>query len=488
MSERGMIYIEDNIHLLNRWYGEGKTKFIDLVYNDVPYNSKKEYCIIFNTDTKTAEIAYLDMFGKDVNIDGNITIRYFDVLNDFIKIDINFYNFLVDLHKILPDDSLKSYTTFIGISNWYIHKALKSTGSLYHQCDQNTSHYMKVVLDYIYGKKNFKNEICWCYKTGGAGSKHYPRKHDSILFYTKSDKYTFNVQYKDRESVYMDNGRRDGKVHIDEKNGREFIYQYPPNHPSKKRGTKIYMQYMVRDWWNDIKPIHHNSLDRRYPTQKPVELIDRIIKTSSNENDVVADFYMGGGTTAVSAIKLKRKFICSDINYRSLSIVRERIEELKLIPKKDYFIYGVPQSSVELRELVKANIYGSYKNSLFAFESVIIKCYLIGVQGNSKKVGDSGIDGRFGYLYKKKNYTGYVQVTTSARMNHFKSFCSMVAKGDKGCIGVYVTFEDTLTSGIIKEAKSYGKVFGVDKVQILTVENLIDRGIQYQTPSEILTV
>ena len=108
------------------------------------------------------------------------------------------------------------------------------------------------------------------------------------------------------------------------------------------------------------------------------------------------------------------------------------------------------------------------------------------VQGNTKKVGDNSIDGYFSFEYNGKQRTGLVQITSTANKNHFKAFCSEISKGT-GDIGVYITFEDTLTKGIIREAEYYGKKWGVDKIQILTFEDLIDNGKQYEIPQEIIT-
>jgi hypothetical protein len=190
---------------------------------------------------------------------------------------------------------------------------------------------------------------------------------------------------------------------------------------------------------------------------------------------------MGGGTTVAVAARLDRQFIGADINYRALQITKERIEKLNKELKKDFFMYGIPRSSEELRKMVNDGILGKEKNSRFAFEDVIVKYYLDGVTGNEKKVGDHSIDGRFLFEYQGRMMNGLVQVTTGAGIGHFKSFCSEIGKGT-GDLGVYVCFADKVTKGMYHEAKQYGKLGCVDKIQILTVEDLVDNGKMFETP------
>lgn len=168
-------------------------------------------------------------------------------------------------------------------------------------------------------------------------------------------------------------------------------------------------------------------------------------------------------------------------------MTKERLENLKMLPKDGYHIFGLPTSSKELRELVDQNIYGKQSNSKFALEEVTIKNYLYGVTGNKKQIGDNSIDGKFFFEFDGKNRIGLVQVTSTANMNHFKAFCSEILSGI-GDIGVYITFENTLTKGIIKKAKEYGRIGNVDKIQILTFEDLIDNKKQYKIPRDLLII
>jgi len=495
------LILGDSLDILKKWYYEGKRKFIDLVYNDPPFNSNRNYNILFDPETNITEEAFKDTWS---------TIKYFDLLEDFKSNDPSFYDFLKTFQNLLPNDSLRAYTTIMGIIYWYIHKMIKDTGSLYHHCDPTTSHYIKIILDRIFGFSNFGNEIIWqrCLHTASskARSKYLAKNHDVILWYTKTKNYKFNkpinpfTDYEVKWRFPHDDNDGMGPYHWNTASsiGKEKLQRLLnaghaklPTRGGKKPSIKVFLQNHIgglamTDIWTDVDPVPGSGKERiGYPTQKPEGLLERIIQTSTNENDLVADFFNGGGTTPASAIKLKRRFVCIDINHRAIQLTKERFEKLKLITKKDYYIMGIPKSSKELRELVDQNIFGKQKNSKFALEEITIKWYLDQVTGNEKQVADNSIDGRFSFTYQEETRKGIVQITSSANKNHFKAFCLEVMKGT-GDIGVYITFEDTLTKGIIKEAKEQGRFGSIDRVQILTFENLIDNQIQYQLPEDIM--
>lgn len=172
-------------------------------------------------------------------------------------------------------------------------RVLKDNGSIYIQCDYRLVHYLKVEMDNIFGINNFINEIIWKYGLGGSGKKSFSKKHDNILFYSKSNDYIFNIQYEEATS-------------------------------NKLKGCKKKMT----DVWS-IANINNMAKERvGYDTQKPKELLQRIIKASSNKNDVVADFFCGSGTSLVVAKELGRQYIGCDINPRAVEITNKRLEDI----------------------------------------------------------------------------------------------------------------------------------------------------------------
>jgi site-specific DNA-methyltransferase (adenine-specific) len=434
-----------------------------LIYIDPPFNSKRNYNVLF--DTKLTEEAFTDTWS---------TISYLDELEGMSSVNTHLYNFLKMLETTGIPKSYISYLTNMAIRCWYMREMLKDTGSLYFHCDPTMSHYIKMILDYVFGVDSFINEIVWKYSGTGSPKSNLKRKHDIIFLYSKTNDYTFNVQTEPytKESTI----KRFDKI---DENGERY-----KNWTTRGKTRRVYMKEQpLTDVW-EIDVIGATSGERLgYPTQKPEALLERIIKASSNEGDLVADFFMGGGTTIATTQKLNRKFIGSDINSRSIQITQKRLEALEQKVKEDFFILGIPRSSEELRQLVADNVLGRSKNSRFDLEEVTVKHYLNGVIGNEKKVGDHSIDGYFSFKYQDKVRTGLVQVTTTANMNHLKAFCSEISKGT-GELGVYVSFADKVTNGMIREVKSYGKLGQVDKIQILTFEELIDEGKQFELPTD----
>jgi DNA modification methylase len=488
MELENRIYLADCFSLMDKWYRSGSREFIDLIYIDPPFNSKRDYNIIFDSKSDLSEKAFVDTWSD---------VSYHDELRIVSEMSPGLFSFLKMLETTNLPKSYISYLTSMSVRCWLMREMLKPTGSLYFHCDPTMSHYIKIMLDYVFGIQNFKNELIWYYPGGLKSIKSiYPRKHDIILFYTKTGNYTFNIQRK-ATSMEVSFWQRWGKYSLD---GKTVTFGAVPDSDKVNKSrqvNKFRNQYgrnpeendiiyelegaLVESVWDDCPAVYRSKENRGYPTQKPEALLERIIKASSNEGDLVADFYMGGGTTGAVAIKLGRKFLGTDINSRAIQITKKRLEDIGLELKKDFFIFGIPKSSAELRELVSTGQLGREKNSRFAFEDVVVKYYLPGVSGNEKKVGDGSIDGRFMFKQDGEPKIGIVQITTGAGINHFKAFCSEVGRNGNE-MGVYITFEDKITASMVKIAKDFGRIGNVDKLQILTVEDLVDKGKQFEKP------
>jgi DNA modification methylase len=184
-------------------------------------------------------------------------------------------------------------------------------GSIYVHCDWRLNSLIRIAMDEVFGRDLHRNEVVWCYKSGGAGSTVFARKHDTILCYGKTDSAIFNVQ---KEKSYMGLGYSTGNVNV-------TLYD-------DKDGLGPYTLVNVKDWWSDIGMIA-TSKGRLYPTQKPEELLERIILVSSNEGDLVADFFCGSGTTAAVAEKLGRKWIATDLGKFAIHTTRKRLIQVQ---------------------------------------------------------------------------------------------------------------------------------------------------------------
>ena len=199
---------------------------------------------------------------------------------------------------------------------WYrprlieMRRVLKNTGSIYLQCDYRLVHYLKVDMDDIFGLNNFRNEIIWTYNGGGITKKQWNKKHDTILFYSKSNNFIFNTQYQ----PYNENSAK----------------RLKNKHRGRDKSERILIGTPMVDWWDDIKCIVNpaNKEYVGYNTQKPKKLLERIIKASSNEGDVIADLFCGSGTSIVVAKELNRQYIGCDINPRAIEITNNRLKEI----------------------------------------------------------------------------------------------------------------------------------------------------------------
>jgi DNA modification methylase len=216
--------------------------------------------------------------------------------------------------------SLGNYMPWLAERLAQMHRLLKPTGSLFVHLDYRAAHTVKVALDGLFGPKNFRNEIIWCYAVGGRPRRAFGRKHDTILFYSKSDAYVFRgeaVRIPRRGGSHMrvarDGEGRPVQEKTDPRTGK--VYRYP-----------VHAGKVPEDWWADIETLNHSDEERTgYPTQKPLRLLERIIAAASEEGAWVADFFCGSGTTAAAALALGRRALAVDDNPAAAEITRRRL-------------------------------------------------------------------------------------------------------------------------------------------------------------------
>ncbi len=324
------LYTNDNLFILHGL----NSNLVDLIYLDPPFNSKRFYSAPIGS--KAAGSSFKDMWTwEDVNEEYlNALAENYPALTEFIAS-------IGAIHS----EAMKAYLTYMAQRIIEMHRVLKNTGSLYLHCDPTASHYLKVVLDEIFGKNNFRNEIIWCYKRPSAPKqRQLPRLHDVIFWYSKGEKWAFNgdsirVPYAQSSldrAGYAANASKmtDGGV------------------VELKDGGKL-----PEDWW-DIPMLKGNSRESTgYPTQKPLALLHRIIRASSNEGDIVMDPFCGCATTCVAAQQLGRKWIGIDIEKQAANILIERLSNdaglfkdfvnIKNTPQRDDIQISEPKKSVK---------------------------------------------------------------------------------------------------------------------------------------------
>ncbi len=282
---------------------------IDLIYLDPPFNSNRVYNLPTkekNTVSGKSRKAFSDTWRWGETSEHALT--------QIDEASPELYSLVKGLVKGLGNNPIAAYLAMMTPRLLEIHRILINTGSVYLHCDPTSSHYLKVILDQVFGTSCFRNEIAWTYKGGGRSKKHFARKHDAILFYTKGNKWTFNY-----EDILVN---RTNRTYFTDKNGDRYWLKYGKRYYLKHEGK------VPEDWWADIDPLHGPYKERLgYPTQKPLELLERIIKASTNEGDIVLDPFCGCGTTLVAAEKLGRKWIGIDISKDAIEITEKRLKE-----------------------------------------------------------------------------------------------------------------------------------------------------------------
>ncbi|MFN8286552.1 MAG: site-specific DNA-methyltransferase [Chitinophagales bacterium] len=508
------LYFGDSLDILKELHAQHPEGFIDLIYIDPPFNSKRNYNVLFETvdihDAKAQKEAFADTWSN---------VSYFDTISELKASELHLTNLLEGLQAAGISKSAISYLSTMAIRIFYIHKVLKSTGSFYLHCDTTMSHYLKIICDIIFGVKNFRNDIIW--KRSDAkgdisqGAKHLGRNTDNILFYTKSDDAYITQLYTPMTEDYIDRFYR----HIEEGTGRRYKLDNMLGPGGAAKGNPYYEVMGIKRYWRYSKekmaelikagrviqtnpgtvPMYKRYLDESkgvplgnlwididlvrghskeklgYPTQKPVALLERIIQISSKPGDLVADFFCGCGTTIAAAQKLNRKWIGVDISHLAVGLIRKRLidnygEEIN----KTFDIKGLP------KDVASAHMLAEQPQGRMRFQDWVIET-LIGGVTNEKKVGDGGYDGYTTLEVEKgKKEIVYIEVKSgNINVSTLRSFAKTVQQ-QKGSAGILVCFKEQITKGMLNEAKGEGyfreDLFGnrFDKIQIISVEDLLD--------------
>ena len=296
------IFTGDNLPIMRGINSES----VDLIYLDPPFNSKANYAAPIGSEAAGAEF-------KDTWTLNDVDAAWLDLIEAK-------HPALNRVIHAAMSDSDKSYLIYMAVRLLEMHRILKDSGSIYLHCDPTMSHYLKLVMDAVVGKAQFRNEIVWGYSNSGRPRRFFAKKHDIILIYTKTDNafwgnYRMPVSAEYLASHYRqvdDQGRR-CRIRVDAGVTR---YYYPEDGISPN------------DWWDDIPSLNSVARERLgYPTQKPLALLDRIIKASSNEGNLVFDPFCGCATTLVAADRLQRDWIGIDISAKAAELVVERIRD-----------------------------------------------------------------------------------------------------------------------------------------------------------------
>ena len=300
----------DNLPFLRAMNSES----VDLIATDPPFNKGKDFHA--TPDSLAAGAKFQDRWAWERDVHQEWTDQITDDYPRLME--------AIESARYAHSDGMGAYMCFMAVRLLAMRRVLKPTGSIYLHCDPTASHYLKAVMDAIFGQKHFVNEIVWCYNVGGKGKRWWARKHDLILFYAKSKTYHFDGK---AAGIARDTGAKSfgGRIGVDE-DGR------PYQDKIVRKTGKIYRYYLdepkiPEDWWTDINSLQSGVKERvGWPTQKPIALYERIVKASSREDDVVLDPFAGCATTCVVAEKLNRQWVGIDIWEKAHEVVLDRLK------------------------------------------------------------------------------------------------------------------------------------------------------------------
>ena len=304
------LYYGDCLDWMRQWPDHS----VALIYLDPPFNSNANYNILFGAGN--GALAPVRAFQDTWKWDAAAVERTNRIVNAAAH---PAHRAIAGLQQILGDSGMLAYVSYLADRLPEMRRLLKPAAAIYLHCDPTASHYLKILMDGVFGAGNFRNEIVWAYRTGGVSTRYWPRKHDILLFYVKTNAYQ---HHPPQERVQYD---------------RPFF------NPQFDEHGQPYADVYIRDVWDggEVKPIINVSAERiGYPTQKPVALLERIIRASSNPGDLVLDPFCGGGTTLVAADGLGRQWVGIDRSRYAIDITLNK----RLIPLGIHaYVEGIPQ-------------------------------------------------------------------------------------------------------------------------------------------------
>ena len=355
----------DNLDILK----ELPDECIDLIYLDPPFNSNQFYVAAFK-DKGTVEKQLRDIWRWNVETENSYQRLPHGKLLD-----------AVNAVRLVSGQTspMAAYAVFMGRRLEQLRRVLKPAGSVYLHCDPHANAYLRILMDAVFGASNFRNEIIWCYAGGGIPKRDLPRKHDTILRYTKTSKYKYTPVYRPYSPGTVERGRTAVKGKYFEKGLR-------------KEGTPI------NDWWTDVPKITSPTDPEKvgYPTQKPLALLERILTLSSEKGEIVLDPFCGCGTAADAAAKLGRGYLGIDISAIAVRVMEQRLasrggEATPVVYKMGWDDYE--WDAFERRALMnEADAEDGQPGWAWAEDKV---AGLLNGIPNSKKTGDGGVDARY---------------------------------------------------------------------------------------------
>lgn len=494
------LYYGDNLDILRRYIPD---ESVDLVYLDPPFNSNATYNVLFGDAKGAMSTAQIQAFDDTWHWDHSAA----EALDDVLQYGGRPAEAMRAFELLLGHGDMLAYLSMMAPRLIELRRVLKPTGSIYLHCDTTASHYLKVLMDAVFGPAQFRNDIVWQRTGAHNDARRFGRVTDTILYYTKGADCTFHPQYEVYDPAYIEkryryldpDGRRFWANTATSPNPRpNMMYEWKgqPSPPNGWRFERATMERMEREGrlyysksgmvyvknyldeqkgrpaqnlWTDIVMSKSGAERLGYPTQKPLALLERIIAASSNEGDVVLDPFCGCGTAVVAAQKLGRRWIGIDLTHLAINLMRTRIkdtfgEEVK------FKVVGEPTTEQEAAELARTDPYQ------FQFWAL----GLVGARpAEQKKGADQGIDGRLYFRDDPKAPSKQVIISVKAgklQAGYVRDLVGVIAR-EKAAIGVLISMGEP-TKPMREEIASHGfyeSPWGTrhPRMQMLTIEQLM---------------
>lgn len=519
-----VLYFGDNLEILRRYLPDD---FIDLVYADPPFNSSQNYNVLFKEQDGRRAASQIRAFEDTWSWDSEDEAVFADLVTAGGKVA----DALQAFRQLAGPCDMLSYLVMMAPRLMECRRVLKASGSMYLHCDPAASHYLKLLMDAVFGPENFRADIIWM-RTSSHGNvgRGFGSITDNLLYYSRSDAFTWNQQYAPYSEKHVatkftgvdSDGRKyttsdlrnpgvrpnlrydftasNGVTYKPHPNGwavcKEVMEQYDREgrlyFPKKADGRLRLKRYLdecpgekIQNLWDDISPINSQAAERLgYPTQKPEALLERIIRASSNEGDTVLDPFCGCGTAVVAAQKLGRAWIGIDITHLAITLMKERLKDT-FGGAAAFKVVGEPVSAPDAAALAASDPYQ-------------FQWWALGLVGarpvEGKKGADKGIDGKI--VFQGDSGTGVPPVSATGKMPvpRFETVIISVKAGntgvahvrdlrgvvdrEKAAVGVLISMqehtgpmhEEAVTAGFY-ESKTWGRRY--PKIQLLTVADLL---------------
>ena len=510
---KNKLYFGDNLDILREHVPD---ESVDLIYLDPPFNSNATYNVLFREASGEGSAAQIHAFDDTWHWSIESEAAYREVVTGGPR---KLADLLEAMRSFLGRNDMMAYLAMMAPRMAELHRVLKSTGSIYLHCDSTASHYLKLLMDAVFGAGNFRAEVIWQRTTSHSDARGLGRVHDGLLYYGKSSTVTWNSVFQPLNPDYVESYYRyqdsDGRKFmsadlsaagpgpartfgergmIDPPSGRHWMYDDNGIMQLLQEGRvfwtrngvprlKVYLDEHLgmpaHDVWTDILPLRSWHKERLgYPTQKPEALLERIIQASSNEGDVVLDPFCGCGTAVAVAERLGRRWVGIDITHLAISLMKSRLHDTFGPQLSEYDVVGAPQDVASARALAAESEHdGRYQFEYWALGLVNAR------PGNNRRKGaDAGVDG---YIKFFDDDSGKAKtVLVQVKSGHVQRGIIATLKGDmereKAEMGLLVTLEPP-TAPMEQEAAAAG--FYVPehfpnhqfpRVQIATIEELLN--------------